>query len=252
MTYPTPSATASPPAPSGRLLTVGIVACSSEGAALCYRTLCARAPAVLGPHAHPEIALHSASLAEYVAALEAGDLAEVGAIMLRSAERLQAAGADFLICPDNTIHAAMNHVRERSPLPWLHIAEVVAAEAARRTVKRAALLGTRWLVDSTVYPDALSAHGIELLRPEEAEKDAVARIIMDELVNDIQEERSIAYLQALIDDLKQCGCDAVILGCTELPLVLSDANSSLPTLDSTRLLADAALRHAIGAEDLAA
>ncbi|MDF1790293.1 MAG: amino acid racemase [Thalassobaculaceae bacterium] len=226
-------------------LTIGIVACSSEGAALCYRTICSRAPAILGSHAHPEIALHGASLARYVAALEAGDLAGVGAIMLRSAERLAAAGADFLICPDNTIHAAMDHVRPHSPLPWLHIAEVVAEEAQRRGVRRAAILGTRWLTDSAVYPDALAARGIGFLRPEDAEKDDVARIIMDELVNGIQVAGSTAYLQDLIAGMNDRGCDAVILGCTELPLVLRDDNSSLPTLDSTRLLADAALRHAV-------
>lgn len=246
MTYPDPASVASTHRPGQAPRSIGIVACSSEGAALCYRTICARAPAVLGPHAHPEIALHGASLAEYVAALEAGDLEAVGALMLRSAEKLAAAGADFLVCPDNTIHAAMAHVRPRSPLPWLHIAEVVAEEAGRRGVRRAALLGTRWLVENNVYPDALGAQGIEFLRPEEDEKAEVGRIIMDELVNDIQVDASVAYLQELIERVEDRGCDAVILGCTELPLVLSDHNSVLPTLDSTRLLADAALRHATG------
>lgn len=239
MTYSDPTAAANP-------RTIGIVACSSEGAALCYRTICARAPALLGPHTHPEIVLHGASLAEYVAALEVGDVAAVGEIMLRSAEKLGTAGADFAICPDNTIHAAMDHVRPRSPLPWLHIAEVVAGEARQRGVRKAALLGTRWLVDSAVYPDALGAQGIGFLRPEADEKAEVARIIMDELVNDIQVPASTAYLQALIERMRERGCDAVILGCTELPLVLSDENSALPTLDSTRLLADAALRYAVG------
>jgi len=226
--------------------TIGIVACSSEGAALCYRTICTRAAAVLGPHAHPEIALHGPSLASYVAALEAGDLDAVAAIMLRSAAALAAMGADFLICPDNTIHAALPRVLPRSPLPWLHIAEVVAAEARARGATTAALLGTRWLVDSDVYPEALSAQGIKCMRPEDDEKDEVARIIMDELVNDVQDDRSVRYLQGLIDAMKDRGCDAVILGCTELPIVLSDANAALPTLDSTRLLADAALRRAVG------
>ncbi|WP_420566207.1 aspartate/glutamate racemase family protein [Thalassobaculum sp.] len=246
MTYSENAPAASLRSGDGRQRTIGIVACSAEGAALCYRTICARAPALLGPHAHPEVALHGASLADYVVALEAGDLTGVGAIMLRSAEKLAAAGAEFLICPDNTIHAAMDHVRPRSPLPWLHIAEVVAAEARRRGVRRTALLGTRWLVDSAVYPEALAAEDIEFLRPEEDEKDEVARIIMDELVNDIQVPGSVTYLQGLIERLRDRGCDTVILGCTELPLVLSDKNSALPTLDSTRLLADAALRHAMG------
>lgn len=226
-------------------LTIGIVACSSEGAALCYRTICARAPAILGPHAHPEIALHGLSLASYVAALEAGDIEAVGELMLRSAERLAAMGADFLICPDNTIHDALPQIRDHSPLPWLHIAEVVAAEAEARGVRKAAILGTRWLVDCNVYPDALSARGIDFLRPADAEKDEVARIIMDELVNDVQVESSTRYLETLIATMRERGCDAAILGCTELPLVISEANAALPVLDSTRLLADAALGRAV-------
>ncbi len=242
MSTPTPTSGTTPADP----LTIGIVACSSEGAALCYRTICARAPALLGPHAHPKIALHGESLADYVAALDAGDLDGVGTLMLRSAERLAAAGADFLICPDNTIHAALPLIRELSPLPWLHIAEEVAAAAEARGVRRAALLGTRWLVDSAVYPDALAARGIDFMRPDPTERDEVARIIMDELVRDIQVPESIDRLRDLIDRMGERGCDAVVLGCTELPLVLSDANSGLPTLDSTRLLADAALRRATG------
>lgn len=227
--------------------TIGIVACSSEGAALCYRTICERSAAELGPHTHPEIALHGASLAEYVVALEAGDLQGVADIMLRSARRLADAGAQFLICPDNTIHSAMPFVLERSPLPWLHIAEVVVAEAKRRSVCRAAVLGTKWLIDSDVYPLALESAGIEWLRPEPDERDEVSRIIMDELVYGILSPSSTAYFEAQIERMRERGADAVILGCTEIPLIISDANSSLPTLDSTRLLAEAAMRRAINA-----
>lgn len=226
-------------------LTIGIAACSSEGAALCYRTICARAPAILGTHAHPNVALFGHSLSDYVSALDAGDLARVAGLMVDSAHRLAAAGADFVICPDNTIHSAMPWVRDVSPLPWLHIAEVVASEARGRGVTRAALLGTKWLVDSEVYPDALRPQGIGFLRPEPEERNEISRIIMDELVNDIQRAESIRYFENLIDTMMERGCDAVILGCTEIPIIIGQDNSSLPTLDSTRLLADAALRHAM-------
>ncbi len=166
--------------------------------------------------------------------------------MLDSARRLAAAGADFVICPDNTIHAAMPLVRDASPLPWLHIAEIVAFEASKRDVRKAAILGTRWLVESDVYPDALGARGIACLRPEAEERETIGRLIMDELVNDIQKPQSVQYFQDLIARMKSRGCDAVVLGCTEIPIIINDGNSPLPTLDSTRLLADAALRHAIG------
>jgi len=218
---------------------IGIVACSAEGAALCYRTICIEASRWLGAHAHPQVALHSHSLADYVACLDRGDVPGVAELMLDSARRLAAAGAALLICPDNTIHQAMPLVLPRSPLPWLHIAEVVAAEAAQRGFHRLSLTGTRWLVDSAVY---LS----DYVRPTVADRDEVHRIIMEELVNGIFEPASVTALQRVIDRLRAAGSDAVVLGCTELPLVLGVANSSLPTLDSTRLLARAALRWSLG------
>lgn len=228
---------------------IGIVGCSAEGAALCYRTLCAEGTALLGrPHAHPEVTLHTPSLADYVDCLDRNDLQGVADLMLASAHKLARAGADFLICPDNTIHQAMDRVLPHSPLPWLHIAEVVAAEAATRGHRRLALTGTRWLVDSGVYPGALQAQGLQWVRPTEAERSEINRIIMDELVPGIIRPEGVALFQQIIARMqREDGCDAVVLGCTEIPLILSDANSPLPTLDSTRLLARAALRRAMQA-----
>jgi aspartate racemase len=224
---------------------IGIVACSAEGAALCYKTICVEGARLLGPHAHPEVSMHTPSLADYVACLERGDLPGVADLMLASAEKLARIGADFLICPDNTIHEALPLVLPRSPLPWLHIAEVVAAEAVARGFRRLGITGTRWLVDSEVYPETLAARGLAYLRPTAAERDETNRIIMEELVYDKFQPNSVAYFQRVIARMKDEGCDAVILGCTEIPLIISDANSPLPTLDSTRLLAHAALRRAV-------
>lgn len=228
---------------------IGIVGCSAEGAALCYRTLCTEGAALLGrPHAHPEVTLHTPSLADYVDCLERQDLQGVADLMLASAHKLARAGADFLICPDNTIHQAMDRVLPHSPLPWLHIAEVVAAEAATRGHRRLALTGTRWLVDSSVYPDALQAQGLQWVRPTEAERSEINRTIMEELVPGLIRPEGVALFQQIIARMqREEGCDAVVLGCTEIPLILSDANSPLPTLDSTRLLARAALRRAVQA-----
>ena len=224
---------------------IGIVGCSAEGAALCYRTICVEGAQVLGPHAHPEVTLHTHSLAAYVDCLRRGDLQAVGELMLSSAHKLASAGADFLVCPDNTIHQALPLIEARSPLPWLHIAQVVAEDAVRRGHRRLGLTGTRWLVDSEVYPGKLAARGLEWLRPGPGDRDAVDRIIMEELVRGVFRPQAIMELQGVIGRLKEGGCDAVVLGCTELPLVLDDGNSPLPTLDSTRLLARAALRRAV-------
>jgi len=189
--------------------------------------------------------MHSQSFADYVTCLERNDWQGVGELMLASANKLAAIGAHFLICPDNTIHQALPLIQSRSPLPWLHIAEVVAAEAVERRFKHLGLTGTRWLIDSDVYPEKLEARGLEYLRPSPAERDEINRIIMEELVGGVFKPDAIAFHQKVIGRMKDQGCDAVILGCTEIPLIINDGNSPLPTLDSTRLLARAALRRAM-------
>lgn len=224
---------------------IGIVACSAEGAALCYRTICAEGTRLMGAHDHPEISMHTHSLAEYVKFMDPGDWRGVGELMLSSANKLAKAGADFLICPDNTIHQALPFIESRLPRPWLHIAQVVADEAAKRGLKRLGITGTRWLVDSDVYPHALQACGLSFLRPNSVEREEINRIIMEELVYGIFEPEAITCFQRVISRMKEEGCDAVVLGCTEIPLIMNDQNSPLPTLDSTRLLARAALRRAV-------
>jgi aspartate racemase len=182
--------------------------------------------------------MHTPSLAEYVKCLEHGDWAGVGALMLASAKVLERAGADFLICPDNTIHQALPYIEDASPLPWLHIADAVTEDAARRGFTRPGLTGTRWLVNSTVYPE-------HYVRPSLADRDEVNRIIMDELVHGVSKPESITSLQGVISRFRDQGCDSVVLGCTELSLVIDKGNSPLPVLDTTRLLARAALRQAV-------
>jgi aspartate racemase len=223
---------------------IGIVACSAEGAALCYRTICVEGPGFLGPHAHPEVSMHTHSLGEYMQCIYRGDWRGVGELMLSSANKLAGAGAEFLICPDNTIHQALPFVLPRSPLPWLHIAEVVAAQAVERGYRRLGLTGTRWLVESEVYPEKLAARSLEYVRPSVEEREQINRIIMDELIRGVFRPAAVAYFQQVIGRMKAGGCDAVVLGCTEIPLIMNDANSPLPTLDSTRLLARAALSRA--------
>jgi aspartate racemase len=224
---------------------IGIVACSAEGAALCYRTICGEGAPVLGAHAHPEISMHTHSLAEYMKHIDRGDWAGVGALMLSSARKLAMAGADFLICPDNTIHQALPLVEPQSPLPWINIADVVARHAVERGFRRLGLTGTRWLVDSEIYPEQLAARGVEFERPNATERDAINRIIFTELVNGVFTPGAVTCFQHVVERMKREGCDAVVLACTEIPLLMNDSNSPLPTLDSTRLLARAALRRAV-------
>lgn len=223
---------------------IGIVACSAEGAALCYRSIAAEGATQLGRHAHPEVSMHTYPLSDYMRRMDANDWDGVAALMASSAEKLAKVGADFLICPDNTIHQAFDAAAARSTLPWLHIAEVVAEDAARRGFRRLALLGTRFLMEGPVYPEKLAPRRIEHTIPEPGERARINAIIFDELVNARFEEASRADFVRIIDRMKRAGCDAVVLGCTEIPLLIDDSVSPLPTLDSTRLLARAAVRKA--------
>jgi aspartate racemase len=227
---------------------IGIVACSAEGAALCYRTVCLEGAALMGRHAHPEVSLHTHSLAQYMECVYRDDWRGVADLMLSSAAKLASAGAQFLICPDNTIHQAFELVRPRSPLPWLHIAEEVATEATRHGYKRLAVLGTRYLMEGPVYPEKLQAAGIEYRIPTPDERERINEIIFDELVHGSFLPRSLSEFVAVIGRMKKEGCDAVVLGCTEIPLLVTPDKSPLPTLDSTRLLARAALRRALHGE----
>lgn len=224
---------------------IEIVAVSAEGAALCYRTVCVEGAARLGSHAHPEVTLHTYSLADYMHHIDARQWHEVGEMLLSSAEKLRKAGADLLFCPDNAAHEALDIVRARSPLPWLHIAEEVAAAAAERGHKRLLVLGTRYLMEGPVYPAKLRPRGLEYEIPDTESREQINTLTFDELLYGRFDESTRAYFKDVIREAQGRGCDAVILGCTEFPLLISDADSPLPMLDSTRILARAALRAAV-------
>ena len=189
--------------------------------------------------------MHNYPLARYMNCIYANDWAGVAELMLSSADKLARAGADFLICPDNTIHQAFDLVEHRSPRPWLHIAREVANEALRHGYKRLGVTGTRYLMEGPVYPEKLKAAGLEYRIPGPPEREEINRIIMDELVKAQFPARSLAYFREVIRALADEGCDAVVLGCTEIPLLVTPESSPLPTLDSTRLLAKAAVRKAV-------
>ena len=224
---------------------IGIVAVSTEGAALCYRTICLEGAALLGPHAHPEVSLHNFPLGGYQRLIDRDDWQGVGDMMLESAARVIRAGAEMLICPDNTVHQGLDLVRDRSSTPWIHIAEEVTREARTQGYKRIGILGTKFLMEGPVYSSKLAPAGIEHRIPNRADRERINRIIYDELVYGRFLPESRAYFQQVIGELARDGCDAVALACTEIPLIVNADNSPLPVLDSTRILARAALREAI-------
>ncbi len=227
---------------------IGIVGVSAEGAALCYRTICVEGSDLFGPGAHPEVSMHTLSFARYRRLSERQDWRATSELLLTSATKLAKIGADFLICPANTPHLAFPYFESRSPLPWLHIVDVVADEALRRGFHRIGILGTRYTMQSTLYADRFAPRALEAISPSAEECASINQFIYDELVRGVCTPAATAYHQQVIARLKSEGCDAVVLGCTEIPLIINDANSALPTLDSTRLLAHAALRKAASSQ----
>lgn len=223
---------------------IGIVACSAEGAALCYRTICVEGAEYMGRHAHPEVTMHTYPLSEYMVYIEQGDWEGVAYLMVQSVKKVAQAGADFAICPDNTIHQAFDLVVKKSPIPWLHIAEEVAKEAQNQSFECLGVLGTRFLMEGPVY-DKLTVMGINYKIPGKRDRKRINDIIFDELVYGKFYSESRTYFNEVIKTLKQQGCDAVVLGCTEIPLLVTQKDSPLPVLDSTRLLARAALKRAV-------
>jgi aspartate racemase len=232
---------------------LGIVAHSVEGAALCLRCFCQEGFSRLGADEHPDVSLDCIALARSMPAWRRGDedaLLEIRAILSVSVQRLARADADFFVCADNTAHLALEQPGPDLALPGLHIAEVVADQAAAEGRLRVGVLGTRFVMDGPVYRRALTARGIAIEVPGAADRALVDDVIFQELVNGVVDDRSrTAYLR-VIDRLAEVGCDAVALACTEIPLLVTPEVSPLPTLDSTRLLARAAFDVATGAREL--
>ena len=224
---------------------IGIVAGSAEGAALCYRTICMEAAAVMGEHNHPEITMNSTPLSEHMGPIRANDWKALADLLLASAHKVAQVGAKFAICPDNTVHQSFEFVIPRSPIPWLHIGKTVAEEAHRQGYRSLGILGTKYLMEGPVYPEALKDFKIDTRTPDQRDRERINDIIFKELVNGVFLESSRLYFNEVTAKLKSQGCDAVVLGCTEIPLIVRPDDCPLTTLDSTRLLARAALKRAI-------
>jgi aspartate racemase len=225
--------------------TIGIVAHSAEGAALCFLTACHEGSVHLGPHIHPNIVMSAIPMGLSMPSWHANDHLAVGRFLAQGVQQVAAAGADFFVCSDNTAHIALEKIAGELPLPGLHIAEVVCHEITKQGWRRVGLLGTRWTMTGPVYERALNERDLERLIPDEPMRERLNTAIFDELCNGVFKQSTTDYFLQAIEDLKSRGAECVILGCTEIPLIVTSVNSVLPTLDSTRLLAKYAVREAI-------
>jgi len=224
---------------------IGIVSVTYEGTALCYRSICEEAASVLGEYQHPQMTIHTYPLEDYMRVMSIPDWKGVAELLLGSAEIVARAGADFAISPCNTAHEAFDFMKDRSPIPWLHIVEVVADAAAAQGMSKVGILGTRALMEGNLYSEILSERGIKSLTPNADQREKVNSFIYDELIHGKFERSTKEYFRKVVGDLAQQGCDGVVMGCTEIPLILDPQDVEVPLLDSTRLLAKAALDEAL-------
>ena len=225
--------------------TIGIVAHSADGASLCFLTAVREGAVHLGPHMHPNIVLSAVPMGLSLPGWEANDHAAVAKFLSQGVQQVADAGADFYICPDNTAHIVLEQIAGDLPLPGLHIAEVVCGEVTKRGWKRVGLLGTWWTMTGPVYATMLKKRGLVMLVPDEPTMQRLNTAIFDELCLGIFNANTTDLFLGAIEDLKSRGAECVILGCTEIPLIVTEANSPLPPFDSTRLLAKYAVREAL-------
>jgi aspartate racemase len=224
---------------------IGIVSVTSGGTSLCYQSICLEADKVMGAYQHPQITIHSFSLADYMPLMLRLDWEGVAGLLLESAEKLARVGAEFVICPCNTAHEAFKFIAQRSPIPWIHIVEVVGDAAASQGMSKLGILGTTSLMEGNLYGEVLGKRGFKALTPDDEQRKRIDSFIFEELIRGSFKISTKEYFQGVVLDLARRGCDGVVMGCTEIPLILEAQDVEVPLLDSTRLLAKAALEEAL-------
>lgn len=230
--------------------TIGIVAHSAEGATLCFHTACREGAVHLGPFMHPTIVMSAVPMALSMEGWRTGDYSIVAKFLSQGVQQVADAGADFYVCPDNTAHLVLEQIAADLPIPGLHIADVVCREITSQGWKHVGLLGTKWTMTGPVYANALEKHGLQRSIPEEPVREKLNNAIFDELCQGIFRTETTELFRGAIDDLRSRGADCVILGCTEIPLIITPENSPLPTLDSPRLLAKHAVLEAMSEQPI--
>ena len=223
---------------------IGIVGVSPEGAALCYQQLFRHAAVMLEPHLHPTTSVHNIPLSQYIDAVRRDDWVQVGALLSDSAKRLASIGAEFCFTPDNAVQHAIQLAKVKSPIPWLKMTDAVAQRIIEDDRKVIGVIGTRYVTTGSAYQTGLGMKGIKLVRPNDEDTDLLDSIIFNELVYGIVEEESRQAVLAVIRRLCERGCEGIILGSSEAPLLINPEVCDVPLYNASDIMAENALRFA--------
>ncbi|MBL0387698.1 aspartate/glutamate racemase family protein [Tumebacillus sp. ITR2] len=216
--------------------TIGLLGGMSwESTAVYYRQMNEEIRNRAGGLHSAKILLHSFDFAEIVAYQTAGDWKKAAGLLLEAARRLEAAGADLLLICTNTMHQVADDVQAAVTIPLVHIVDVTAEAIAAQGLKRIGLLGTKYTMSMDFYRERMKQHGIELLVPPVDEQTEINRVIFEELCQGIVKKSSRDAYQETVRDLKSRGAQGIILGCTEIMLLLNQDDLPLPMFDSTTL-----------------
>lgn len=224
---------------------IGIVGVSPEGASLCYKQLFRHAAVMLEPHLHPVVSVHNLPLAQYVEAVRRDDWLQVANMLKDSAERLASIGAEFCFTPDHAVQHAVQLAETNSPVPWLKMTNAVAARIKKDKRQTVGVIGTTFVTLGSAYQTDLGVRGIKLVRPSDDDARELDRIIFDELVYGIIEDDSRKLTLEIICRLAERGCEGVILGSSEAPLLITPEHCDMPLYNASDIMAEQALRHAM-------
>ncbi|NUL03462.1 aspartate/glutamate racemase family protein [Streptomyces lunaelactis] len=227
--------------------TIGLIGGMSwESSAEYYRLLNELVRERLGGLHSAKCILHSVDFAEIEELQAAGDWERAGEILAEAARGLQAAGADLLLICTNTMHKVAGQVEAAVSVPLLHLADATADAVRARGIRRVGLLGTAFTMEQDFYRDRLAGHGLEVLTPDAEGRALVHRVIYEELCLGVVREESRAAYQDVIGKLVAAGAEGVVLGCTEIELLIGEKDSPVPVFPTTRLHAEAAVDAALG------
>ncbi|WP_189176986.1 aspartate/glutamate racemase family protein [Streptomyces lasiicapitis] len=228
--------------------TIGLIGGMSwESSAEYYRLLNELVRERLGGLHSARCVLHSVDFAEIERLQVAGEWERAGDVLAAAAKGLEAAGADLVLICTNTMHKVAGQVESVLSVPLLHLGDATAEAVRAAGERRVGLLGTAFTMEQDFYRDRLASHGLEVLVPDEAGRDVVHRVIYEELCLGVVRDESRAAYQEVIAALVRDGAEGVILGCTEIELLIGQEHSPVPVFPTTRLHAEAAVDAALRA-----